>query len=68
MKKEENEKRGHDASGADNINTEQDNKRNSPYFNTNEQQVNNPGADRAAKTERSGAGQQQGSSGSPINS
>lgn len=33
-----------------------------------EQRINHPGKDRVAKTNRSGMGQQQGSSDSPINS
>ena len=33
-----------------------------------EKRENHPGKDRAAKTERKGMGQQQGSSGDPINS
>ena len=41
---------------------------NSEFFQANQNQGNDPHADRTAKTERSGAGQQQGSSGSPINS
>ncbi len=66
--KEEKNKNQQQESGANSSRAEQDNKRNSRYFNTNEQQVNDPHADRAAKTERSGAGQQQDSSSSPINS
>jgi hypothetical protein len=40
----------------------------SKFFDANQQQGNDPHADRSAKTSRKGAGQQQGSSGSPINS
>ena len=40
---------------------------NSKYLTAN-QQGNGPHEDRSAKTDRSGAGQQQDSSGSPINS
>lgn len=40
---------------------------NSKFIDANQTQ-NSPGADRVAKTERKGAGQQQNSSGGPINS
>ncbi|MBA2744739.1 MAG: hypothetical protein H0U44_00805 [Flavisolibacter sp.] len=40
----------------------------SKFINANEHRANDPHADRSAKTSRKGAGQQQGSSGSPINS
>jgi hypothetical protein len=43
-------------------------KSNSKFFEANQRQGNDPHADRSAKTGRKGAGQQQGSSGSPINS
>lgn len=47
---------------------QRDDIRNSDAFNKNEKRENHPGKDRVAKTERSGWGQQQDSSDSPINS
>ncbi len=63
MKEENKEKQAQQ----ENENARRDDIRNSEKANE-EQRVNHPGKDRVAKTNRSGMGQQQGSSDSPINS